>query len=231
MSLKNSTMNEIQKKADEIFFILSQANPEPKTELEYSNEYTLLVAVVLSAQATDIGVNKATKKLFQVADNPHDMLALGLDGLKEYIKTIGLYNSKAKNIISLSEDLLNKFDGKVPNNMDDLQKLAGVGRKTANVVMNCLWGAETIAVDTHVFRVANRLGLSKSQNPAKCEKDLLQNIPKKWLHHAHHWLILQGRYVCKARNPLCSICSIENLCEFSRNQNSANVARVSKKSS
>ena len=199
---------------DEIFKRLSANNPEPKTELEYTNTYTLLVAVVLSAQATDVGVNKATKALFAVVDTPEKMLELGEENLKKYIKTIGLYNSKAKNIIGLSQKLIEDYNSNVPRDRDALQTLTGVGRKTANVILNCAWGEPTIAVDTHVFRVSNRIGIVRAKNELETEKQLLKNIPKQWKQHAHHWLILHGRYICKARKPLCYQCNIADICEY-----------------
>ena len=200
---------------DKIFSILSKQNPHPKTELEYKNHYTLLVAVVLSAQSTDVGVNKATKKLFEIADTPEKMLNLGEEKLKKYINTIGLYNNKAKNIIALSKILFEKYNSVVPENLEILQSLSGVGRKTANVVLNCAFGHPTIAVDTHVFRVSNRLGIVKEKDVLKTELALLKAIPKKWRQHVHHWLILHGRYVCVARKPKCEICLISNYCEKS----------------
>lgn len=199
---------------DKIFSRLSAKDSAPTTELFSTNDYTLLVAIVLSAQATDAGVNKATPALFAVADTPEKMLKLGEAKLKNYIKTIGLFNSKAKNIIALSEKLVSDFAGKIPESRDELMKLAGVGRKTANVWLNCARGHPTIAVDTHVFRVANRLGLCNTKTPEATEAALEKNIPAKWKNHAHHWLILHGRYVCKARTPLCSECLINDLCEF-----------------
>lgn len=199
---------------DKIFSRLCADNPEPKTELFFTNDYTLLVAVVLSAQATDAGVNKATPALFTVADTPEKMLALGEAGLKNYIKTIGLFNSKAKNIITLSRQLTDDHAGKIPESLEKLMKLAGVGRKTANVWLNCARGKPTIAVDTHVFRVANRLGLCSTKTPEATERELEKNIPAKWKKHAHHWIILHGRYVCKARTPLCEKCVISDCCEF-----------------
>jgi endonuclease-3 len=198
----------------EIFARLAAAEPEPVTELEFVNEFTLLVAVVLSAQATDVGVNKATKALFPIADTPEKMLALGEEGLKDYIKTIGLFNSKAKNVIALSKMLLEEFGGGIPEDLEALQRLPGVGRKTANVWLNCARGHPTIAVDTHVQRVSNRLGLVKAKTPLATEQQLLKKVPKDYLQHAHHWLILHGRYTCKARKPLCYNCRIEDLCEF-----------------
>ncbi len=202
------------KKIDKIFSIFSKNNPEPKTELEYVNNYTLLVAVVLSAQATDVGVNKATKALFKAVDTPEKMVALGLDELKKYIKTIGLFNSKAKNIIALSQMLIAKHSSIVPEDFDALNALPGVGIKTANVVLNCAFGWPTIAVDTHVFRVSNRIGIVKTKTPETTGDNLIKAIPKKWQQHAHHWLILHGRYVCKARKPECYKCEIAKLCEF-----------------
>jgi endonuclease-3 len=201
-------------KVDTLFSKLAAANPHPKTELTCSNDFTLLVAIVLSAQATDVGVNKATPALFAVADTPKKMLSLGEDGLKRYIKTIGLFNAKAKNIIGLSEKLLKEYDGKVPHTREALQSLPGVGRKTANVWLNCALGIPTIAVDTHVFRVANRIGLCKTKTPDATEDALEKAIPAKWKQHAHHWLILHGRYVCKARKPDCPNCIIRQHCEF-----------------
>ncbi|MHA1539121.1 MAG: endonuclease III [Alphaproteobacteria bacterium] len=198
-----------------IFERLSQGNPTPETELNYENNYTLLVAVALSAQATDISVNKATKSLFIQANTPQKMLHLGEVGLKEYIKTIGLYNTKAKNVIKLSQDLLEKHNGIVPHDRAALEALPGVGRKTANVVLSIAFGEDTIAVDTHVFRVSNRLGLAKGKTPLAVETELMKNIPEPWIKHAHHWLILQGRYVCKARKPDCTNCVLLDLCEYS----------------
>lgn len=198
----------------EIFARFSKISPEPMGELEHVNPYTLLVAVVLSAQATDAGVNRATRALFKVADTPAKMVALGEDRLREYIKTIGLYRNKAKNVVLLSQQLLTDHGGAIPADRDELEKLAGVGRKTANVVMNIAYGVPTIAVDTHVFRVANRIGLSSGKNPLQVEEDLLRIIPKEYGVHAHHWLILHGRYLCKARKPECWRCPIADLCLF-----------------
>ena len=203
-----------KQKIDKIFSRLSVANPAPTTELFSTNDFTLLVAIVLSAQATDVDVNKATPALFAVADTPEKMLALGEPKLKKYIKTIGLFNSKAKNIITLSQKLVDEFSGKIPESREQLMGLAGVGRKTANVWLNCARGLPTIAVDTHVFRVANRLGLCTTKTPDSTEAALEKIIPEKWKIHAHHWLILHGRYVCKARTPLCNTCSINDLCAF-----------------
>ncbi|MFY9590329.1 endonuclease III [Rickettsia endosymbiont of Halotydeus destructor] len=204
---------------DKIFQILSDNNENPKTELEYKNEFTLLVAVILSAQATDISVNLATKSLFEIYDTPEKILQLGEERLKQYIKSIGLFNTKAKNIISLCRILIDNYNSRVPNNFEELIKLPGVGRKTANVILNCLFQQPTIAVDTHVFRVARRLGLAKSESPEKVEAELLQIISKKWLNHAHHWLILHGRYICKARKPDCAICPLTEYCEYYKVQN------------
>jgi endonuclease-3 len=197
-----------------IFSVLSAANPHPVTELEFTNDYTLLVAVVLSAQATDVGVNKATKKLFAKVDTPQKMLRLGEEGLKQYIKTIGLFNSKAKNVIALSQMLVDEYGGEIPESHEALQRLAGVGRKTASVWLNCARGWPTIAVDTHVFRVSNRLGLCKTKTADATELALEKVIPKEFLQHAHHWLILHGRYVCKARKPECERCAVRAWCEF-----------------
>ncbi len=193
---------------------MQKANPNPKGELDYINEFTLLVAVVLSAQATDVGVNKATRALFKAADTPERMLALGLEGLKEYIKTIGLFNTKAKNIIGLSQALIAEHGGRVPEDRAALEKFPGVGRKTANVVLNIAFNHPTIAVDTHIFRVGNRTGLAPGKNPLEVEKKLLEIIPDHYKHHAHHWLILHGRYICKARKPECTKCLISDLCEY-----------------
>jgi endonuclease III len=203
-----------KKNIDQIFEIWQGQNPHPKTELVFVNNYTLLVAVVLSAQSTDVGVNKATKALFKIADTPEKMLKLGEKNLKKYINTIGLYNGKAANIIKLSQDLVDKFNSEVPEDFDSLKSLPGVGQKTANVVLNCAFGHPTIAVDTHVFRVANRIGFVDETTPEKTETALLKAIPKKWQTHAHHWMILHGRYVCKARKPDCQNCKIEKFCEF-----------------
>lgn len=201
-------------KISEVFRRLAEANPEPKTELESVNTYTLLVAVICSAQATDAGVNKATRHLFPLVDTPQKMLDLGEEGLKDYIKTIGLFNSKAKNVIAMSQMLVEKHGGDVPNTLEELQALPGVGRKTANVILNCAFGQPTMAVDTHVFRISNRIGLVKAKNVEETERQLLKRIPKQWLQHAHHWLILHGRYVCKARKPECERCIISDLCEY-----------------
>ncbi len=199
---------------DEFFRRLAAADPAPKTELNYLNAYTLLVAVVLSAQATDVGVNKATTALFKKVKTPQAMVMLGEEGLKSYVKTIGLFNAKAKNIVALSHILVEKFSGKVPSTREELQSLPGVGRKTANVVLNVVFGQPTLAVDTHVFRVANRTGLAQGKTPEQIEEKLLRVIPKKYMRHAHHWLILHGRYVCKARVPLCPECPVRDLCSY-----------------
>jgi endonuclease-3 len=198
---------------EEMFRRLQAANPEPRSELEYVNPYTLLVAVVLSAQATDVGVNKATGPLFQRVTTPEQMLALGEEGLRAYIKTIGLFNTKAKNVIKLSEILVREHGGQVPRDREALERLPGVGRKTANVVLNVAFGEETMAVDTHIFRVSNRLGLAPGKTPEQVEQGLLKAVPKPYLRHAHHWLILHGRYVCKARKPDCLRCPIADLCD------------------
>lgn len=206
-----------QELIDEIFATFSKNNKDPQTELEFTNHFTLAVAVILSAQATDISVNKATKDLFIKYDTPEKILELGEDGLKEYIKTIGLYNSKAKNIILFCQQLIDEYNSTVPEDFEKLVNLPGVGRKTANVILNCAFGHKTMAVDTHVFRVSNRIGLANGKTPEKVEKDLLSNIPDKWLKNAHHWLILHGRYVCKARKPLCEICPIQEHCNYYKN--------------
>ena len=201
---------------DEFFRRLAAENPTPKTELNYTNLYTLLVAVVLSAQATDAGVNKATTKLFTAINTPAAMLALGEDGLKQHIKTIGLFNTKARNIMALSALLCEKHSGQVPTDRAALEALPGVGRKTANVVLNVALGEPTMAVDTHVFRVANRTGMAKGKTPRAVEDKLLKVIPAKWLTYAHHWLILHGRYICIARQPRCHSCKVQDLCDFGK---------------
>ena len=201
-------------KVEQFFARLQKQNPEPKGELEYTNPYTLLVAVVLSAQATDTGVNKATRALFQAVKTPEDMVRLGEAGLTEHIKTIGLYKNKAKFIMELSRLLIGHHGGQVPKTREDLVKLPGVGRKTANVVLNIAFGEPTIAVDTHIFRIGNRTGLAPGKTPEQVEEKLLKVVPKKYLHHAHHWLILHGRYVCKARKPECARCVVYDLCAF-----------------
>jgi endonuclease-3 len=198
----------------DFFERLAAANPHPETELESVNDYTLLVAVVLSAQATDAGVNKATRRLFAQVDTPAQMVALGEDGLKQHIKTIGLFNTKAKNVIALSEALIAEHGGQVPADRNALERLPGVGRKTANVVMNVAFGAETFAVDTHIFRVGNRTGLAPGKTPLAVEKQLERKVPQPFRVHAHHWLILHGRYVCKARTPECWRCVVADLCAY-----------------
>ncbi|VXC60057.1 endonuclease III [Sphingomonas sp. AX6] len=204
------------KKADVVEFYarLAEANPHPETELAYVNDYTLLVAVALSAQSTDIGVNKATRLLFQEVDTPEKMVALGEDGLKQHIKTIGLFNAKAKNVIALSEALIADYGGQVPPEREALEALPGVGRKTANVVLNTAFGHETFAVDTHIFRVGNRTGLARGKTPLAVEKALDKATPQPFRLHAHHWLILHGRYVCKARTPECWRCPVADLCAY-----------------
>jgi endonuclease-3 len=198
----------------EIFRRFAAAVPEPKGELEHTNPFTLLVAVVLSAQATDAGVNKATRSLFRKADTPRKVLALGEDAVREHIKSIGLFRAKAKNVIGLSAKLIQEFGGEVPRDRDMLETLPGVGRKTANVVMNVAFGAATMAVDTHVLRVSNRIGLSDGTTPLQVEADLLARIPPEYGVRAHHWLILHGRYVCRARRPACPVCLIQDICRF-----------------
>ncbi len=198
----------------EMFQRLAEDNPNPEGELEYVNAFTLLVAVVLSAQATDVGVNKATKALWPIANTPEKMLALGLAGVKDHIKTIGLFNTKAKNVIKLCEDLISKFGSQVPESQEELESLAGVGRKTALVVRNIAFGHPTCAVDTHIFRVSNRTGLAPGKNVLKVEQALEKVIPEPFQMNAHHWLILHGRYICKARKPECGKCKIIDLCKF-----------------
>jgi endonuclease-3 len=200
--------------AEELFARLAKARPDPRTELEYTNPFTLLVAVVLSAQATDVGVNKATKALFEAADTPEKMLALGEDGVRERIKTIGLFRNKAKNVIALSRKLIDDFGGEVPPTRDELVTLPGVGRKTANVVLNEAFGEPTIAVDTHILRVANRTRLAPGKTPEEVEDRLEKIVPPAFKKGAHHWLILHGRYVCKARKPECWRCVIADICRF-----------------
>ncbi|MEI9898792.1 MAG: endonuclease III [Hyphomicrobium sp.] len=199
---------------NEMFLRFQAADPEPKSELEYVNPFTLLVAVVLSAQATDAGVNKATRALFKIADTPEKMVKLGEEQVREFVKTIGLYRNKARNVIELSRQLVANHGGDVPRDRAALEALPGVGRKTANVVLNVAFGEPTMAVDTHVFRVANRTGLSSGRTPLEVEEDLLRAIPAEFAMHAHHWLILHGRYVCKARRPECPRCLIRDLCLF-----------------
>jgi len=198
----------------EMFRRFHAADPDPKTELEYVNPFTLLVAVVLSAQATDAGVNKATRALFKVADTPEKMVRLNEEGIREYIKTIGLYRNKARNVLELSRQLIANHGGRIPRDRAALEALPGVGRKTANVVLNVAFGEPTMAVDTHIFRVANRTGLSSGRTPLEVEEDLLRVIPPEYALHAHHWLILHGRYTCKARKPECPRCLIRDICLF-----------------
>jgi endonuclease III len=205
-------MNDAKRRA--IFARLRAANPAPRTELNYQSPFELLVAVILSAQATDKSVNKATTALFRVANTPAAVLALGVNGLSPYIKSIGLYNSKAKNIIATCRLLLERHAGAVPSSREELEHLPGVGRKTANVILNTAFGEATMAVDTHIFRVANRTGLAPGETVRAVEDKLLKFVPPEYLHDAHHWLILHGRYVCKARNPACPTCPIEDLCEY-----------------
>jgi len=205
-------MNRAKRQA--IFERLRSANPSPTTELEYSTPFELLIAVILSAQATDVGVNKATRRLFPVARTPRAILDLGLEGLKDHIRTIGLFNSKAKNIMATCRILVAEYGGEVPRERAALEALPGVGRKTANVVLNTAFGEPTIAVDTHIFRVANRTRLARGKTPLAVEKALLRLIPREFLKDAHHWLILHGRYVCKARRPECERCIIADLCEY-----------------
>jgi endonuclease III len=199
---------------EEFFARLAAKTPEPETELQFTNVYTLLVAVALSAQATDIGVNKATGPLFAVVETPEQMVELGEEGLKQYIRTVGLFNSKAKHVIALSEKLIAEHGSEVPRSREDLEALPGVGRKTANVVLNNYWGEPTIAVDTHLFRVSNRLGMAPGKTPLAVELGLEARIPNHWKRHAHHWLILHGRYTCKARKPECVKCPVADLCQF-----------------
>ena len=199
---------------EEAFRRFQAAMPEPKGELQSINAFTLLVAVVLSAQATDAGVNKATRALFKIADTPERMLALGEEKLRDYIKTIGLFRTKAKNVIALSQRLIDDFGSKVPGDRDTLETLPGVGRKSANVVLNTAFGEPTLAVDTHVFRLANRLAIAPGKTPRAVEDELMRVVPKRFLPHAHHWLILHGRYVCMARKPLCGVCVLVDLCPY-----------------
>ena len=199
---------------EHLFQILSKANSNPKTELEFTDPYTLIVAVVLSAQATDVSVNKATKTLFEKARTPEAMVKLGIPQIKKHIRTIGLYNTKAENVFKMSQILIDKHNSSVPEDRKSLEALPGVGRKTANVVMNEAFGAPTIAVDTHIFRVGNRTGLAPGKTPDYVEKELLRRVPEKWKKGAHHWLILHGRYICKARKPACGDCLVSHLCSF-----------------
>jgi endonuclease-3 len=207
-----------KQKRREIFERFRNQNPHPTTELNYNSNFELLIAVILSAQATDVSVNKATEHLYAVANTPQAIHDLGLEQLKNYIKTIGLYNSKAQNVIKTCELLIKNFNGEVPNQREALESLPGVGRKTANVVLNTAFGHPTMAVDTHIFRVANRIGLAKGKTPLAVELELLKNIESEFIQDAHHWLILHGRYVCTARNPHCGTCLIRDLCEY-KNKN------------
>ena len=195
-----------------IMEVFQQLDPEPRCELNYTNAFTLLVAVVLSAQSTDKGVNKATAKLFAIADTPQKMLDLGIENLKNHIKTIGLYNNKAKHIIAMSQELVDKYQGVVPDNREQLQTLAGVGRKTANVVLNVWFNRPTLAVDTHVMRISHRLDFSQGKTPLEVEKDLLRNLPEEYVKNTNHWLVLFGRYICKAQKPDCANCPISRFC-------------------
>ncbi len=202
------------KNCKEIFRRFAQVNPNPTTELKFTTPFELLVAVILSAQSTDVGVNKATDKLFKVANTPEQIKHLGLTKLKTYVQTIGLYNTKAANIIKMCDILIEQHHGKVPQTREELEALPGVGRKTANVVLNTAFGMETMAVDTHIFRVANRTGLAPGKNPREVEDKLLEVVPNEYRKDAHHWLILHGRYICIARKPKCSECLIQDLCEY-----------------
>lgn len=202
-----------QKEIVKVFERFKKQNPDPKSELQYKNAYTLLVAVVLSAQATDKSVNKATESLFKKIDTPQKMLKLGEESLIEYIKSIGLYRNKAKNIIALSQMLVDDFNGEVPDNRDDLVKLPGVGRKTANVVLNVVFNQPTMPVDTHLLRICPKIGLAEGNTPETVEASLVERIPKRYMNHAHHWLILHGRYVCTARSPKCDECIISDICK------------------
>ncbi len=205
-----------KQKRIEIFTRFRNENPSPKTELEYTTPFELLIAVILSAQATDVGVNKATRKLYPVANTPQAIFDLGVDGLKEYIKTIGLFNSKATNVIKTCQILVEKHNSIVPETREELEALPGVGRKTANVVLNTAFGQPTMAVDTHIFRVSNRTGIAKGKDVVEVEKRLIKFIPDEFIMDAHHWLILHGRYTCVARKPRCGSCVIEDLCEFKK---------------
>ena len=211
---KAMTREQIQR----FFTVLRDANPEPRTELEYSSTFELLTAVLLSAQATDVGVNKATAKLFPVANTPQALLDLGEEGLCEHIKTIGLFRSKARHLMETCRILVEQHGGEVPRSREALEALPGVGRKTANVVLNVAWGEPTMAVDTHIFRVGNRTGLAVGRTPLAVEHKLLARVPDEFLVHAHHWLILHGRYVCKARNPDCAACAVHDVCQFKDKQ-------------
>ena len=208
-----------KQKRTEIFSRLREENPKPVTELSYSSDFELLIAVILSAQATDMGVNKATNKLYPVANTPEAIFALGVDGLKEYIKTIGLFNSKAENVIKTCRALIDRHASQVPRTREELEALPGVGRKTANVVLNTAFGQIAMAVDTHIFRVSNRTGIAPGKNVLDVEKRLIRLVPQEFLLDAHHWLILHGRYTCIARKPRCGACLIEDLCEFKDKRN------------
>ena len=208
-----------KQKRTEIFSRLREENPKPVTELSYSSDFELLIAVILSAQATDVGVNKATNKLYPVANTPEAIFALGVDGLKEYIKTIGLFNSKAENVIKTCRALIDRHASQVPRTREELEALPGVGRKTANVVLNTAFGQIAMAVDTHIFRVSNRTGIAPGKNVLDVEKRLIRLVPQEFLLDAHHWLILHGRYTCIARKPRCGACLIEDLCEFKDKRN------------
>jgi endonuclease-3 len=212
--------------ADAFFQALADRLPAPETELEYTNPFTLLVAVVLSAQATDVGVNKATKALFARADTPAAMVALGEDAIREHIRTIGLFRTKAKNVHALSKILAEQYDGQVPRERVALETLPGVGRKTANVVLNTAFGEPTIAVDTHIFRLGNRTGLAPGKTPREVEDHLMQIVPERWRQGAHHWLILHGRYICKARKPDCPACVVKAFCRFDEKTPSAGVDAI-----
>lgn len=207
-----------EKQRIEFFEKLKATNPNPTTELKYNNRFQLLIAVLLSAQATDVSVNKATRELFKVVKKPQDLVDLGEAALREYIKTIGLYNSKAKNAVATAKILVKEHNSRVPNQREDLEKLPGVGRKTANVVLNTAFGLPTIAVDTHIFRVSNRTGLAPGKNVTEVEKNLLLKVPEQYKKDAHHWLILHGRYICVARKPRCSACTVENICQYDNKQ-------------
>ena len=202
-----------QEEIKEVFERFKKANPNPTSELKWTNPFTLLVSVVLSAQATDKSVNKATESLYKIADTPQKILSLGEDNLISYIKSIGLYKSKAKHIIELSKMLINEFDSSIPDNLDDLIKLPGVGRKTANVVLNVLFNKPTMPVDTHLLRISPKIGLAEGIAPIQIEKSLCARIPQEYMNHAHHWLILHGRYICTARNPHCEDCIINDICK------------------
>jgi len=213
-----STLAKRRLQAEKIFAILKENDPAPTTELNYSNGFELLIAVILSAQATDVGVNKATAKLFPVANTAEKVAALGVEGVIPYIKTIGLYQTKAKNVIATANILAEKYGGEVPDTREELEALPGVGRKTANVILNTLYRQPTMAVDTHIFRLSNRLGIAPGKNVLEVEQQLLKVIPAEYMLDAHHWLILHGRYVCKARNPDCRNCIISNYCNFFNNE-------------